>query len=326
MGWHSCALVTTLVIVATLVIIYWVYLEYRKSRPPGKSGGKHVVGFAQWKEESATKKFPIKGKCSLYDFGLGRPTLRMDVLDRMHGREYAPYEYCMDANQIYAAKVKRTCHKYLDGIRSTVNHCNLPGGKRAAIGSEQYVYSYDFCSQDNPHSVCKGIVAAVSVESMWWGPPVIISKKGSSKIIDVLGKGESYGVDSIFHLAFYNSKGKETDSGDYVIITHKATGITISAGSSESGAMWRILINSAYFLNPTQVTDTRLVYLGVIQASDWAKFPLSAQQFGEFAAKKKLKMAKLDSEKKTVNLVEMKVDACTACRFDLKVLEYSLPT
>lgn len=93
----------------------------------------------------------------LYDFGPYQISTDKNELDKMKGRQYEPFEYCTDVNQVYAAKVNRVCRLKDNGTRSNINRCTLPDGNFAKEGDKDVMYSRKYCEKTTKAS-CTGKV------------------------------------------------------------------------------------------------------------------------------------------------------------------------
>ncbi len=277
--------IALLLISVALASYYVIFIAVSKYTAANKRNAPPSIGYVQWKEEDAAESFPVKGKCSLYDFGVSTPTLESNVLDKMLGRKYRVSEICTDSNQIYAAKVRRVCHQYVDGTKSIINRCVKSGtDERAKVGDESFVYSSLYCNDKGKKDDCKGFVAEVFVGGRLLLAPSISTDHKSNRVVPVTKDYSKLGTDSIYRVTRYNTNGKTGDLGKYATFTHKSSGTTLSPGNATTGgALWRLLYNSPYFKNPKGGVDLRMVYVGRPSSSDWKNYPESDEQFAVYA-------------------------------------------
>lgn len=285
-----CVLISIL-FVSVLTFLLWNRLHKGRAHISGDAPPQ--IGYAQWKEVPATDKFPTKGKCTLYDFGLQRSTLASTTLDRMRGRSYSPHESCTDSNQVFAAKVKRVCNLYVTGYEDTVvNHCYRSDGdtSHAKVGEVEYLYSSIFCANQGKKE-CKGSVSTMNLSG-----EILTTPLGNPKNV-VLCRVRSPPIvtDDLYHITRFDHEVTVNSLGKYLFIRHKATGQVLTPSNLEQDAMWRI-IQITNYEDPSgrDSVFNMLVYLGKPTPAEWKLFPESDQQFSQYALKHKMKVMSLN--------------------------------
>jgi len=142
---------------------YYKYRTHPKASPPSAYAEPMV-----WVNVMAGPD-PLRNTCQVYQFpatmaadntvAIGTPTFNTQILNASTGMTIGPYT-CIDADQLVAQQMQRTCSAPEGSATGSVSKCVLMNGQLANIGDVELYYSDEKCIQIPD---CTGELSLVSL-------------------------------------------------------------------------------------------------------------------------------------------------------------------